>query len=142
MSFLIVALLHGERLPRHGNEDIGGPSMPRDFSRSDLALVTTGLTVVAKASARPDAVLLFARFDDARVDCRFAAAKALGMMCDGDVRAQLCQMVRANFHRREALAALLCCGDVDAASFLEAARANPSLNAQLRSVRGELNRLF
>jgi len=100
------------------------------------------LRVVQTAASRPDAALLFARFDDAHVDCRFAAAKILGTMCDAHVRAELCRMVRANIHRREALAALLCCQDADASHSLEAGRADRSFDAQLRSVRGEIDRLF
>jgi hypothetical protein len=100
------------------------------------------LAVLRESTAPPDAALLFARFNDARVDRRFAAAKALGTMCSGPVQAELRRMVQTNSHRREALAALLCCEHGDAAEYLAAARMDRSVDAQIRAVRGELDRLF
>ncbi len=101
------------------------------------------LATLRDAPSPPDVAMLVARFDDARIDCRFAAARALGTLCGEHVRAELEEMVISNSHRREALAALLCCEDSRASEFLAAAaRADRSMDAQIRAVEGEIKRLF
>jgi hypothetical protein len=100
------------------------------------------LAVLKNSPAPPDVGMLVARFDDARMDCRFAAARALGTLCGEHVRDELEQMVMKNTHRREALAALLCCEDSRASEFLAAARADRAMDAQIRAVQGEIKRLF
>jgi hypothetical protein len=91
----------------------------------------------------PPARLLLARFDDALVDRRFAAARVLGAHGGPEVRAELERMVRANASRREALAALLSSGDGRAAAFVAAAaRADRSVGPLVRTVRQDLERLF
>jgi hypothetical protein len=100
------------------------------------------LAVLRTAPGRPNAAALIARFNDAHVEVRFAAARALGTMCQTPVRAELRWMVEANVHRREALAALVCCEHADASTYLKAASADRLIDAQVRAVRGEMHRLF
>jgi hypothetical protein len=100
------------------------------------------LTAVHAAPQPPVGQFLLA-LNDARVDQRYAAAKALGSLCDRpDVGVALRQMVNENRNRREALAALLSCPDADAAKFLAAAQSRRPIDSELRAVRTELSRIF
>jgi hypothetical protein len=96
----------------------------------------------AAASAPPPPPdLLMAHFNDLHADYRLAAARLLGRSCDPEHRQLLERMVRLNDHRREALAALLCCHDERAAKFLEQLQPNRSFNALIRSARAQVARL-
>lgn len=95
----------------------------------------------ATSAPAPSADLLMAHFDDLHADYRFAAARLLGRSCDAGHRQTLERMVRLNDHRREALAALLCCPDAQASRFLDQLEPNRSFNAQIRSARAQVERL-
>ena len=109
-----------------------------------LALTQPNLREDARAAATahpPDAVQLLSHFNDAHVEYRFAAAALLGANCAPDRCRMLEQMVRQNNHRREALAALLCCSDTEAGKFIAGLRSNRSLDAQLRYAHDRVARL-
>ena len=96
------------------------------------------------AAPKPPIERFIANLDHPQVDRRFAAAKALGSMCDRtDVGQILRRMVNQNDRRREALAALLSCRSDEAAKFINAARARTSsIDAEVRAVQTELQRIF
>ena len=113
-------------------------AMVLDDTRRDDALAAL------HASAAPPVEQLIANLDHPQVDRRFAAAKALGSLCDrADVGKTLRRMVNQNDRRREALAALLSCPSREAATFIDAARARTSsIDAEVRAVQTELRRMF
>lgn len=136
-------------------------SVPRREAMSHLLALDTQLAVskflamVLNDATRDDALAalhdctappvdkLIAALDDARVDNRFAAAKALGALCDRrDVGEALRRMVSTNHNRREALAALLSCPSREATTFINTARARASVDAEVRAVQTELQRMF
>ncbi|MDQ3441605.1 MAG: hypothetical protein M3478_14780 [Planctomycetota bacterium] len=96
------------------------------------------------ASPAPPVERFIANLDHPQVDRRFAAAKALGSMCDrDDVGQTLRRMVEQNHHRRAALAALLSCPSREAATYIHAARTRASsIDAEVRAVQTELQRMF
>jgi hypothetical protein len=116
-------------------------------------LLDAAISALADPHLRPDAwaaaahapppspELLIEHFDDFHVDYRFAAARLLGRTCDAEHCRLLERMVRLNDHRREALAALLCCPDAQASQFLDQLEPNRSFNAQIRSARAQVERL-
>jgi hypothetical protein len=128
-----------------GQEMLASPSPAamEAFLRIMLApsLRDDGLAAVRSMPSPPTALLL-QRFDDAHVDYRFAAARALGALCEGDVRSDLQQMVLDGTHRREALAALVWCHDPHASQFLAAVRADRAVDAQFRAVSQEVKSMF
>jgi hypothetical protein len=85
---------------------------------------------------------LLASLDDPSMARRFAAAKALGNACQGDLLPTLRQMIQSGDHRREALAVLSECDDVQAIAYLNQIRRDPSLASQIASVRTEMSELF
>ncbi|HEV2294977.1 MAG TPA: hypothetical protein VGR35_14075 [Tepidisphaeraceae bacterium] len=108
----------------------------------DDATREDALAALHGASA-PPVEQLMAALDSAHVDRRLAAAKSLGTLCHRpDVGAALRQMVTTNRHRREALAALLSCPSQDATTFINTARARSSIDAEVRAVQTELQRIF
>jgi hypothetical protein len=113
-------------------------AMVLDDARRDDALAAL------HASPAPPVERFIANLDHPQVDRRFAAAKALGSLCDrADVGQTLRRMVNQNDRRREALAALLSCPSREAATFIDAARARTSsIDAEVRAVQTELRRMF
>src|SRR5688572_6785844 len=113
-------------------------SMVLDDTRRDDALAAL------HASPAPPIERFIANLDHPQVDRRFAAAKALGSLCNrADVGQTLRRMVNQNDRRREALAALLSCPSREAATFIDAARARTSsIDAEVRAVQSELRRMF
>ena len=113
-------------------------AMVLDDARRDDALAAL------HASPAPPVERFIANLDHPQVDRRFAAAKALGSLCDrADIGQMLRRMVNQNDRRREALAALLSCPSREAATFIDAARARTSsIDAEVRAVQTELRRIF
>ncbi len=135
--------------------------VPRREAMSHLLTLDTQpavskfLAMVLNAATRDDALAslhdctappverLIAALDEPRVDNRFAAAKALGALCDRtEVGEALRRMVSTNRNRREALAALLSCPSREATTFINTARARASVDAEVRAVQTELQRMF
>lgn len=92
----------------------------------------------AASAPAPAPDRLLAHFADRHADYRLAAARLLGQACDPAHRRLLEQMAAQNDHRREALAALLCCPDAEASQFLKQLQSDRSLEAQIRSAREQV----
>ena len=95
-----------------------------------------------REAEEPPVDALLAQLANPRVDRRFAAARALGEVCEPAVVERLWGMVRRDVYRREALAALTQCHNPRAGRLLAVARGDPGLESQLRSVRQQMERIF
>jgi hypothetical protein len=95
-----------------------------------------------RESEHPPVDALIAQLANPHVERRFAAARALGEVCEPAVVERLWRMVARDACRREALAALTQCHDARAGRYLAIARDDPSLEAQLRSVRRQMRQIF
>jgi hypothetical protein len=108
-----------------------------DSSTRDAALDAV------RSMPEPPTDALMAALDDARVDRRHAAAKALGVLCDGQLLPSLRRMIETRDpRRREALAVLSECSDPAAIQYAEQLERRPSSAGELHAVRAELRRLF
>jgi hypothetical protein len=85
---------------------------------------------------------LLRALDSPQVSRRFAAARALGSLCHGEVLPQMKRMIEQDNHRREAMAVLIECKDSDAAKYVQQIRKQPSLGSELNVVRTEMQKLF
>jgi hypothetical protein len=108
----------------------------------DVRTRESALDALAELHDRAPLDLLARELNNGRVEHRYAAAIALGSACDAQVVGRLCAMVKRNLHRREALAALLQCHDPAAARYLDAARGDPVIDAEVRSVQAQLKRIL
>lgn len=90
----------------------------------------------------PPTQRLVSALDSPQVARRFAAAKALGSLCHGDVLPSLKRMIEQDNHRREALAVLIECKDSDAEHYVQQIQKQPSLGSELNVVRDEMQKLF
>jgi HEAT repeat protein len=143
-------------LTRAAQSDVRREAISELLKFDDDRAVSEFLTIVLDDARRGDALAalhgapappverFIANLEHPQVDRRFAAAKALGSMCDRtDVGLTLRRMVDQNDRRREALAALLSCPSPKAATFINAARARTSsIDAEVRAVQTELQRIF
>jgi hypothetical protein len=98
---------------------------------------------MVRTTSDPPVEALLRALEGPRIDERFAAARALAEICGargaGD---RLRRMIESNQHRREALAALMLCRDAAASEFLERARANRSIDSEIRALESELAKSF
>ena len=143
-------------LTRAAQSDVRREAISALLKFDDDRAVSEFLAIVLDDARRGDALAalhgshappverFIANLEHPQVDRRFAAAKALGSMCDRtDVGLTLRRMVDQNDRRREALAALLSCPNPKAATFINAARARTSsIDAEVRAVQTELQRIF
>jgi hypothetical protein len=86
--------------------------------------------------------LLLAQLDSPTVSRRFAAAKALGSLCHGQMLPELQKMIEGNNHRREALAVLSECRDSGAEGYIREIRRQPALGSEFKAVRDEMKEIF
>ena len=90
----------------------------------------------------PPTDLLLSQLNSPSVAHRFAAAKALGVLCHGDTLPELARMIETGDHSREALAVLSQCNDPGAIQYMRKLQSQPSFAAQLMTVRSEMQQLF